>query len=120
MRRLAALVTLLALVTACGEGSTGPDLAIERRLGFAVIVEERPDGLSIGFADDRDAATGEEFDVTDAMWRVDDGPWNEPPVECLGRGQRIELGISRVQNADRPGLLKDRVVWVSCLAPEQS
>jgi len=83
-----------------------------------VIVEERPDGRSIGFAEDRDVASGEEFDVSDAIWRIDDGPWNEPPATCLGRGRRIELGLSRVQNADRPGLLKDRVVWVACLAPE--
>ncbi|HLE39149.1 MAG TPA: hypothetical protein VJA44_05800 [Acidimicrobiia bacterium] len=121
MRRLAAAASLFAIsAAACGggPGSTGPDLAVERRIGYAVIVEERPDGRSIGFAEDRDVASGEEFDVSDAIWRIDDGPWNEPPATCLGRGRRIELGLSRVQNADRPGLLKDRVVWVACLAPE--
>lgn len=118
MRWVAPLL-LVALVAACGRGgeATGPDLSIERRIGYAVIVETRPDGTSIGFATDRDAAAGDEFEVTDAIWRIADGPWNEPPVGCLGKGQRVELGISRVENITRPGLLKDRVVWVACLAP---
>jgi len=25
-----------------------------------------------------------------------------------------------VENEERPGLLKDRVVWIACLAPEDS
>jgi hypothetical protein len=54
------------------------------------------------------------------VWRIEDGPWIEPPVACLGKGQRIELGISQVENEQRPGLLKERVVWVACLAPEES
>jgi hypothetical protein len=58
--------------------------------------------------------------VTESVWRIEDGPWIEPPVECLGKGQRIELGISQVENEQRPGLLKERVVWVACLAPEES
>jgi hypothetical protein len=122
MRRLATLALVFLVVLAgCGGGSggTGPDLDVTRRIGYAVIVEERPDGISIGFDEDRDAPSGVEFDVTDAVWRIDAGPWNEPPVECLGRGQRIELGISQVQNAARPGLLLDRVVWVACLSPEE-
>lgn len=116
------LVALAMVVVACGGGggSTGPDLEIERRTGYAVIVEDRLDGASIGFAADRDAASGEEFDVTEAVWRIEDGPWTEPPVTCLGKGQRIELGISQVENEARPGLLKERVVWVACLAPEDS
>lgn len=124
MRRPAILIVLTVLAGAlasCGGGTgstSGPDLEIERRTGYAVIVESRTDGMSIGFSSDRDAAAGDEFDVTDAIWRIDDGPWNEPPVTCLGKGKRIELGISRVENESRPGLLKDRVVWVACLAPE--
>jgi len=110
------------LVSACAgdTDSTGPDLDVERRAGYAVIVEDRPDGVSIGFATDRDAPSGVEFDVTESVWRIEDGPWIEPPVACLGKGQRIELGISQVENEQRPGLLKERVVWIACLAPEES
>lgn len=110
------------IAAACaGDGSgAGPDLEIERRIGFAVIVEDRANGASIGFAEDRDATSGEEFDVTESVWRIEDGPWIEPPVTCLGKGQRVELGLAKVENEDRPGLLKDRVVWVACLAPEDS
>lgn len=120
-RHVLAAITALGLAfSACGGdgGSTGPDLEVERRIGYAVIVENRPDGLSIGFSTDRDAEAGEEYDVSQSIWRVEDGPWVEPPVSCLGKGQRIELGISQVENEARPGLLKDRVVWVACLAPE--
>ena len=123
LRRLVfSLVVLGMLVSACAgdADSTGPDLDVERRTGFAVIVEDRPDGVSIGFAADRDAPSGVEFDVTESVWRIDDGPWIEPPVACLGKGQRIELGISQVENEQRPGLLKERVIWVACLAPEDS
>ncbi len=118
-----ALVALSLVAAACttgGGSGTGPDIEIERRIGFAVIVENRAEGASIGFSSDRDAVAGEEFDVTDSVWRIDDGPWIEPPVTCLGKGQRIELGIAQVENEERPGLLKDRVVWVACLAPEDS
>ncbi len=113
----------MIFVTACADddqSSTGADLEIERRIGFAVIVEERADGASIGFSIDRDASAGQEFDVTGAVWRIDQGPWNEPPVACIAKGQRVELGIAQVENAQRPGLLKDRVVWIACLAPEDS
>lgn len=124
LTRLAlALVALGLVAAACdsgGESGTGPDLEIERRIGFAVIVENRAEGASIGFSVDRDAASGEEFDVTDSVWRIDDGPWIEPPVTCLGKGQRVELGVSLVENEERPGLLKERVVWVACLPPEDS
>jgi hypothetical protein len=118
----AGLAVLALVATACGGGavSTGPDLAVDRRTGYAVIVEMRADGLSIGFSTDRDALAGEEYDVSRSLWRIEDGPWIEPPVSCLGRGQRVELGISQVENEARPGLLKDRVIWVACLAPEDA
>jgi hypothetical protein len=74
----------------------------------------------IGFSADRNAASGEAFDITQAVWRQQDGPWNEPPVTCVGRGQRVELGVSQVQNESQPGLLMDRVVWIACLAPPES
>lgn len=119
---LAVLIAFGLVAAACGGGgtSTGPDLEIERQTGYAVIVENRPDGLSIGFSTDRDAEAGEEYDLSQSMWRIEDGPWIEPPVSCLGKGQRVELGISQVENEARPGLLKDRVVWVACLAPEDA
>jgi len=122
MRPFAVLAALGLIVSACGgdTASSSPDLEIERRTGFAVIVEQRTDGASIGFNAERDAASGEEFDVSESVWRIEDGPWNEPPVNCLGRGQRIEIGVAQVQNEARPGLLKERVVWVSCLASEES
>jgi hypothetical protein len=119
---LGVLIAFGLVAVACGDGggSTGPDLAVDRQIGYAVIVEERADGLSIGFSTDRDAAAGDEYDVSESIWRIDDGPWIEPPVTCLGKGQRVELGISEVENESRPGLLKDRVVWVACLAPEDA
>lgn len=118
---LVAALTVGLVATACGGGggtSTGPDLEVERQIGYAVIVEQRADGVSIGFSTDRDAVAGDEYDVSQSMWRIEDGPWIEPPVTCLGKGQRVELGISQVVEEARPGLLKDRVVWISCLAPE--
>ncbi|MCB2223261.1 MAG: hypothetical protein KQH83_03710 [Actinobacteria bacterium] len=119
--RITVLVVAAALLAAgCagdeGGTGTGPDLQIERRTGYAVIVSEFPTGTEIGFSADRDAESGTAFDVSAALWRIEDGPWNEPPVSCLGRGQRVELGIAQVQNEARPGLLEDLVVWVSCLA----
>jgi len=118
--RMAGLALMAMVVAACagdGGGAGGLDLEIERRTGFAVIVNDFPTGIEIGFSADRDAESGEAFDVTDALWRIEDGPWNQPPVSCIGKGQRLELGISAVQSEDRPGLLKERVVWLSCLPP---
>ena len=118
--RMAGLVAMTLVMAACGGdggGAGGLDLEIERRTGFAVIVNDFPTGIEIGFSTDRDAESGEAFDVTDALWRIEDGPWNEPPVSCIGKGQRLELGLSSVQNEGRPGLLKERVIWLSCLAP---
>ncbi len=65
----------------------------------------------------RDSVSGEELDVTESVWRIDDGSWTEPSVTCMSKGQRIELCIAQVENEGRPGLLKDRVVWVAYLAP---
>jgi len=119
MRRLAALAAvLLGLVASSCAGATPISLDISTKTGYAVVVEQTADSLSIGFSDNRDAAAGQPYEVTDAIWRVGDGPWLEPPVTCLGRGQRVELGISQVENAARPGLLEERVVWLVCLAPE--
>jgi len=117
--RIVGLLAIFIVTAACGgDGGdgAGPDLEVERRIGFAVIVDDSGDGMEIGFSNDRDADSGEAFDVTDALWRIQNGPWNEPPVTCVGKGQRVELGISNVQNESRPGLLAERVVWVSCLA----
>ena len=119
-----AVIAALALIAAgCGDDTStadpaGADLAIERSVGFAVVVDDTGSSLMIGFNADRDAAAGESFDISQAVWRIDDGPWNEPPVTCVGRGQRVELGISQVQSETQPGLLNDRVIWISCLAPE--
>jgi len=116
----AVLIIMILVVAACAGGESGSsDLEIERVTGWAVIVEDRPDGMSIGFSEDRDAEAGIAFDVTEAVWRTEEGPWTEPPVTCLGRGQRVELGITQVENEARPGLLKDRVVWVACLPPDE-
>ncbi len=82
-----------------------------------MIVNEYPTGTEIGFSADRDAESGEAFDVSNALWRIEDGPWNEPPVTCIGKGQRVDLGITSVQEESRPGLLKDRVLLVTCLPP---
>jgi hypothetical protein len=120
-RLITPLMVLVFVVAACGGGTaSSSDLDIERRTGYSVIVESRPDGSSIGFAADRDAVSGEEFDVTEAVWRIDDGSWIEPPVTCLGKGQRVEIGVTQVESESRPGLLKERVVWVACLSPEDS
>ncbi|OFW67771.1 MAG: hypothetical protein A2Z12_07550 [Actinobacteria bacterium RBG_16_68_21] len=117
MRRVVPLIVFGLVVTGCA-GSTPVSLDISSQIGYAVVVEETASSLSIGFAADRDAAAGTPYDVTQAVWRVDDGPWSEPPVTCLGKGQRVELGIAQVENVARPGLLIERVVWLVCLPPE--
>jgi hypothetical protein len=118
--RLAAVAAVALILAACagGEaGGTGPDLDIDRRIGYAVVVDQLAGSIEIGFSADRDASSGEAFDLTTSLWREGDGPWNEPPVTCIGVGRRVELGITSVQEATRPGLLSERVVWVSCLEP---
>jgi hypothetical protein len=121
MRGAALLAVLVLTMAACGrdDGGTGADLTIERRVGYVVALESGGNSLLIGFDENRDARGGEQFEVASALWRVDDGLWNEPPVTCIGLGKRIELGIAEVQNVDRPGLLLERVVWLSCLEAEE-
>jgi hypothetical protein len=119
MRRVAALaVVVFGIVAAACAGTTPISLDISTKTGYAVVVEQTAEALSIGFSDNRDAAAGQPYEVTDAIWRVGDGPWLEPPVTCLGKGQRVQLGIAQVENASRPGLLEERVVWLVCLPPE--
>ncbi len=119
MRRLIVIaLALLTISAAACTGSTPVSLDITTKTGYVVVVEQAGDSLSIGFSDNRDAAAGQPYEVTDAVWRVADGPWLEPPVTCLGKGQRVELGIAQVENAARPGLLEERVVWLVCLPPE--
>lgn len=112
-----ALATLAVVAGACG-ADPPTSLDVTSRSGYAVIVEDTGTELSIGFSTDRDAAAGQPYEVTDAVWRVGGGPWSEPPVTCLGKGQRVELGVAEVENEARPGLLIERVVWLVCLEPE--
>ena len=77
----------------------------------------RPTRTEIGFSADRDSESGEAFDVTDALWRIEDGPWNEPRSVASARASASNWGSPAVQNEARPGLLKERVIWVSCLPP---
>ncbi len=118
-RVIAALLLLAGTGASCGGGGAqaGPDLVIERRIGYAVVVDESPTSIRIGFNTDRNATGGDAYDISQSLWRVEAGPWNEPPASCVSKGQRIELGISQVQNEAQPGLLMPRVVWVDCLAP---
>ncbi|HSQ37415.1 MAG TPA: hypothetical protein VLS92_05945 [Acidimicrobiia bacterium] len=122
-RLMVALLAAALLAAACGgssdEGPSAPDLGIERQEGYAVVVDQSGGRILIGFSADRNATSGDSYDVTQSVWRVQDGAWNEPPVTCLGKGQRLELGISKVENVSQPGLLKNRVIWVSCLSPAQ-
>lgn len=117
MRRWIALAIISALVLAAcgGDAAPGPDLEIERRTGFVVAVERSGGSVLIGFNVDEDAITGDALDVTEALWRVDEGPFTEPPPTCITAGSRVEVGVSKVQRSDAPGLVEDRVVWVSCL-----
>lgn len=117
MRRLPIALGVLILVTACGGDRGATSLEVDTVAGYAVIVQQVGEEISIGLNASRDATAGEAYDVSQAIWRIDEGPWNEPPVTCLGRGQRVELGIAMVENETRPGLLKERVVWLVCLAP---
>lgn len=121
-RLMSSLLAVALLAAGCGgdseEGPSAPDLAVERHTGYAVVVDQSGGRVLIGFSSDRNATSGDSYDVTQAVWRVQDGAWNEPPATCLGKGQRLELGISKVQNASQPGLLKSRVIWLGCLSPE--
>ena len=120
-RLVGALAAVALLAAACGgdsaEAPAAPDLTVERQTGYAVVVDHSGGRILIGFSADRNATSGDSYDVTQAVWRLEDGPWNEPPATCLSKGQRVELGIAKVQNASQPGLLKSRVVWLSCLEP---
>ncbi|MFH1329585.1 MAG: hypothetical protein ABIJ48_02840 [Actinomycetota bacterium] len=120
-RLVLALALTALLVAACGEEGeqpvVTPDLSIDRQVGYAVVVDQTGGRTLIGFSTDRNAISGDSYDVSQAVWRVEAGPWNEPLVTCLAVGKRLELGISKVQNASQPGLLKNRVIWLSCLAP---
>lgn len=122
-RLMGTLLAVVLLAAACGGSSeetpTAPDLVVERHVGYAVVVDQSGGRILIGFSTDRNATSGDSYDVTQAVWRMQDGPWNEPPVTCLGRGQRLELGTSKVQNEAQPGLLKNRVIWLSCLSPAE-
>jgi hypothetical protein len=122
-RLIVALVLAAWLVAACGakgqEAAPAADLSIEREVGYAVVVDETGGRTLIGFSTDRNATSGDSYDVSQAVWRVEAGPWNEPPVTCLAVGKHLELGISKVQNSAQPGLLKNRVIWVSCLSPAE-
>ena len=123
-RRIAIGAAAALLLAGCAQddatsSGTGEDLPVERRTGYAVVVEEQTDRVTIGFSSDRDATSGEAYDVTEALWRIGpDGAWSQPPATCLAKGQRIELGITEVQDEERPGLLFEYVVWMSCLDPE--
>jgi hypothetical protein len=116
MRRLPA-IGLVVAIAACGGDAASPSLEIESTVGYAVIVDRVGEQISIGLSSDPNATAGEAYDVTQAIWRVADGPWNEPPATCLGLGHRVELGVTMVENETRPGLLMERVVWLVCLAP---
>jgi hypothetical protein len=122
-RLIVALVLAAWLAAACGEKAQEPaptpDLSIDRQVGYAVVVDETGGRTLIGFSTDRNATSGDSYDVSQAVWRVETGPWNEPPITCLAVGKRLELGISKVQNSSQPGLLKNRVIWVSCLSPAE-
>ena len=121
--RLAVTAVLLSSLAGCGEdepGTTpGPDMEIERITGYAVVVDQTSAGFMIGFNEDRNATSGEAYDIAGSVWRQGDGPWNEPPADCVRVGQHVELGVAQVQNAAQPGLLEDRVMWLACLAPPQ-
>lgn len=121
MRIVLALALTALFAASCGEEGeepvATPDLSIDRQVGYAVVVDETGGRTLIGFSTDRNATSGDSYDLSQAVWRVEAGPWNEPPVTCLAVGKHLELGISKVQNASQPGLLKNRVIWLSCLAP---
>jgi hypothetical protein len=123
-RLMGALAVVALLAAACAgdseETPAAPDLEVERQVGYAVVVDQSGGRILIGFSTDRNATSGDSYDVTQTVWRLQDGAWNEPPVTCLGRGQRLELGIAKVQNESQPGLLKSRVIWLSCLSPEET
>lgn len=120
-RLMASLLAVALLVAACAEGSeeapAAPELTVDRQIGYAVVVDHSGGRILIGFSTNRNATSGDSYDVTQAVWRVQEGAWNEPPATCLAKGQRLELGITKVQNASQPGLLKSRVIWLSCLSP---
>lgn len=72
------------------------------------------DGSAMGF--DGAGHRNEGFSIAGAMWRQDDGPWNDSAPTCLrplSSGQPVTLGIVEVQpSADVPG--GSVVVWLEC------
>jgi hypothetical protein len=121
-RLILALAATLMLAVACGDdtegaATTGPDLVIERRTGYAVQVDQSSGRLLIAFNADRSAVAGETYDLSDALWRTEDGLWTEPPATCITPNAGLEIGVAEVQNIGRPGFLDERVIWVGCLSP---
>ncbi len=102
-RLILALALIALLAAACGdegeEAAPAPDLSIDRQVGYAVVVDETGGRILIGFSTDRNATSGDSYDVSQAVWRIEQGPWNEPPVDLPGGGQAA--GVGHQQGAER-------------------
>ncbi len=103
----------LLLMTACGSGG------VEARV-VEGLADANVDGTVIGLREDPSDDSGESYTIiAGADFRQGDGPGREGGAStCIkpgATGQRVRLGVVRVDGSDDFPVGREHVVWVQCL-----
>jgi hypothetical protein len=111
-RRLFYPAVGLLLVTACGSGGVEPRVV-------EGLADANDDGTLIALRDDPSDNSGEGYIVVGADFRQGNGPTREGGLStCIkpgATGQRVRLGVVRVDGTDDFPIGREHVVWVQCL-----
>ncbi len=112
-RRVLWLVPGLLLMTAC-QGGGGVDPRVVEGLADADV-----DGTVIALREDPSDDSGESYIIAGADFRQGDGPVQagrgSTCIKPGATGQRVRLGVVRVDASDDFPIGRDHVVWVQCL-----